>query len=129
MELSSERGLNGSNDVRMSLECLRQNTNWDGWFGSKHSISNGDNACVLAAQGCNRHCVPIPSGKTNTSPLYRTLEKSRLPSWFEDTNPTSRVPTRRVKISVARGCVWGALMPWGTKGPILNIINACFLSS
>ena len=55
-----------------------------------------------------------PTGNTNTSPLFMVLVMRRF-SGMEVTKPTRSVPSRTVKISVARGCVWGGLMPCGAK--------------
>ncbi|CAH2079154.1 unnamed protein product [Thlaspi arvense] len=44
-----------------------------------------------------------PSGNTNTSPTLSVLAKRRFPSWFDEINPTSKVPCCTTKISVARG--------------------------
>ena len=55
-----------------------------------------------------------PTGKTNTSPLFKVFLMS-LFSGFDVTNPTSRQPSRTVKISDARGCVCGGFKPLGAK--------------
>ncbi|RWR85322.1 hypothetical protein CKAN_01418400 [Cinnamomum micranthum f. kanehirae] len=39
----------------------------------------------------------------------------RLLFWLEVTKPTNSVPSMTVKISVARGCVWGGFWPFGAK--------------
>ena len=52
-----------------------------------------------------------PTGNTNTSPAWSIFVMRRF-SGLEVTKPTWRLPSRTVKISVARGCVCGGLTPW-----------------
>ena len=55
-----------------------------------------------------------PTGKTNTSPLFRVLVKRRF-SGLDVTKPTKRVPSKTTRISVPRGWVWGGFSPYGAK--------------
>ena len=87
----------------------------------KNSISNSDGTRVLAAQSCKCNSIAISHialevdeshWEDKDITLWRTLVIRRF-SGFEETNPTMRETSRTVRISDARGCVWGGLMPHG----------------
>ncbi|KAF4379290.1 hypothetical protein F8388_013508 [Cannabis sativa] len=76
-----------SHDVSPHTRSWRQNINWDVRLGSKHSISNGNNSCILATQSSNSYCIAISN--ISLSILARDIPSVLSPGiWVTPTGVT-----------------------------------------